>query len=93
VNEEERNAKEAKCKKNNQIILVSGLASTALGLGIGLPKLFEGMKERRVWKQWNRDNGKGKNRVLETRTEYRYNLFLAPQIESKTLAMGLSFNY
>jgi hypothetical protein len=93
LDEEEANAKETECRKNNQIMLISGIASTALGLGIGLPKLFEGMKERRVWKQWNRDNAKRKNRVMESRTEYQYKLFLAPQIESKTLAFGLSFDY
>ena len=93
MDEEEANAKETECRKNNQIMLISGIASTALGLGIGLPKLFEGMKERRVWKQWNRDNAKRKNRVMETRTEYQYRLFLAPQVESKTLALGLSFSY
>lgn len=93
VDDEEANAKETECRKNNQIMLITGIASTALGLGIGLPKLFAGMKERRVWKQWNRDNAKRKNRVMETRTEYQYNLFLAPQTESKTFTMGLSFNY
>ena len=82
VDEEEAKTREAECKKTNQMLLISGIASTALGLGIGLPKLFEGMKERRVWKQWNRDNAKRKNRSTETRTLYHYNIFLAPQAES-----------
>jgi hypothetical protein len=85
-------AAEDDCKKTNQILLVGGLASTALGLGIGLPRMFEGMKERRVWKQWNRDNAKRK-RKAEYRTVYQYRFFLAPYAGSQAMALGFRFNY
>lgn len=81
------------CKKRNQQMMLGGAAVVAIGLGIGLPIMFKGMEERRVWKQWNRSNSKF-NRQAEYQTISTYEVFLTsvPAVRN-SVALGLNYTH
>lgn len=57
--ENDGSTEDSSCENNPRNMTYFGAALVAAGLGVGIPLTVKGVKERRQWKQWNRDNVKG----------------------------------
>jgi hypothetical protein len=56
---EESNDDYASCERDRKNTEYTGYGLLIAGIGIGTPLIVMGAKDRREWKQWNRDNVSG----------------------------------
>jgi hypothetical protein len=70
--EEDDGGDDGDCRRRSDRLAGAGLILTAVGVGVGVPLIVSGAKQKKRWKEWNRQYGEGAKDRAERRRHPTY---------------------